>query len=73
VDDDESVRVATESLASAEEFLAVDRLKGVHCLILDIKLSGMDGLALQGRLLRPICSSPLFSSPRIGARRKEVR
>ena len=61
VDDDESVREATEglmrsigyrteSVASAEEFLVAERLHEIHCLILDVKLGGMDGLALQSRL-----------------------
>jgi FixJ family two-component response regulator len=60
VDDDESVREATESLmrsigyqvesfASAEEFLA-ERLKEIQCMILDVKLNGMNGLALQSQL-----------------------
>lgn len=58
VDDDESIRVATESLlrsvryrtvsfASAEEFLDTERLSEIECMILDVKLGGMDGLALQ--------------------------
>ena len=62
VDDDRSVREATEGLmrsigyrtesfASAEEFLAAERLKEIHCLILDVKLSGINGLALQRRLV----------------------
>src|SRR5262245_34777521 len=61
VDDDESVRVATDGLmrsagyqtanfASAEEFLAVERLKEIRCVILDVKLKGMDGFVLQRRL-----------------------
>jgi FixJ family two-component response regulator len=62
VDDDRSVREATEGLmrsigcraasfASAEEFLAAARLPEIHCLILDLKLRGINGLALQHRLV----------------------
>ncbi|MDB6015738.1 MAG: two-component response regulator [Pedosphaera sp.] len=61
VDDEESVRAATdglirsigyraESFASAEAFLVAERLQEIRCLILDVKLGGMDGLALQERL-----------------------
>ena len=62
VDDDESVRVATAKLvrlhgfvahafASAEEFLAVARLDDTSCLITDVKMPGMSGVELQGRLI----------------------
>jgi len=58
VDDDESVREAIKSLlrsvglgadvfASAEEFLRSDRLKNTACLILDVRMPGMNGLELQ--------------------------
>ena len=58
VDDDESVREAMESLLrsvgwraegfdSAEEFLLSGRLPETDCLILDVKMPGMGGLALQ--------------------------
>jgi FixJ family two-component response regulator len=61
VDDDESVRVATSKLlqlhgyivhafASAEEFLRSSYLGVTHCLITDIRMPGMNGLALQERL-----------------------
>lgn len=61
VDDDESVREAIESLiksvglnaqvfASAEEFLNSNRIKETSCLILDMRMPGMSGLELQGRL-----------------------
>jgi FixJ family two-component response regulator len=61
VDDDASIREALKSLmrsvrfdveafASAEEFLASDRLTNTECLILDVYLPGISGLELQNRL-----------------------
>ncbi len=61
VDDDQSVREAMESLMrsigcraesfdSAEEFLLSGRLPQTDCLILDLKMPGMGGLALHGML-----------------------
>src|SRR6476619_3896614 len=58
VDDDESVREAMESLLrsvgcraegfdSAEAFLLSGRLPETDCLILDVKMPGMGGMALQ--------------------------
>src|SRR5579862_2679408 len=58
VDDDESVREALKSLLrsvgyraegfdSAEEFLLSGRLPEIDCLILDLKMPGMGGMALQ--------------------------
>lgn len=57
IDDDESVRIATESLvrslglgtntfASAEEFLSSSALGETSCLITDIQMPGMTGLEL---------------------------
>jgi FixJ family two-component response regulator len=68
VDDDESVReslpdllqvfgFAVETFASAEAFLASDRLDKTRCLILDIAMPGMSGRDVQrelGRRRRPI-------------------
>jgi FixJ family two-component response regulator len=61
VDDDVSVGLSTrrlvrsfgfpaEAFPSAEEFLASDRAPRTKCLILDVRMPGMDGLALQRRL-----------------------
>jgi FixJ family two-component response regulator len=61
VDDDESVREAIESLlksvglrvavlASAEEFLSSPHLEVTDCLILDVRMPGMNGLEMQRQL-----------------------
>jgi len=61
VDDDISVREAVEGLflsaglqvqtfASAQEFLAGPRADGPSCLVLDVRLPGLDGLDLQQRM-----------------------
>ncbi len=43
----ESAELRVESYSSAEEFLAKYQPNGPGCLILDLRLPGMDGLALQ--------------------------
>jgi FixJ family two-component response regulator len=61
VDDDASIREALKSLmrsvrfsvdafASAEEFLASERVKDTTCLILDVYLPGMSGFELQNQM-----------------------
>jgi CheY-like chemotaxis protein len=61
VDDDESIRKATrallrsvgyhvETFASAELFLESDGLRESDCLVLDVRMPGIDGLELQRRL-----------------------
>ena len=63
VDDDESVReslpdllrefgFAAQAFASAEEFLASDRIDETSCLILDVAMPGMSGPDLHRELLR---------------------
>lgn len=62
VDDDVSVRESLEGLirsarievsvfVSAEEFLNSDRLREADCLVLDVNLPGMTGIALHRHLL----------------------
>ena len=62
VDDDDSVReslqclirsfgFAVEPFASAEEFLKSDHLRDTRCLILDVRMPGMNGIELQRRLV----------------------
>lgn len=61
VDDDASVRQSTcrllrslgfqaEAFGSAEDFLAAGPAAKTACVILDVRMSGMDGLELQRRL-----------------------
>jgi FixJ family two-component response regulator len=61
VDDDASVRRSTERLlrcsglraegfASGDEFLKSGRAAETRCLLLDVRMPGMDGLGLQRRL-----------------------
>jgi FixJ family two-component response regulator len=71
VDDDESVReslpdllnelgCAAEAFASAEDFLASDRLSGTQCLVLDIAMPGMSGPHLQRELARRQIEIPII-------------
>ena len=61
IDDDESVRVTTDSLVrslgcivetfpSAEEFLRSDRIDDFACVIADVQMPGMSGVQLQQHL-----------------------
>jgi len=79
VDDDVSVRRSTrrllhsaglraEAFASAEEFLMSGRAEETTCLILDLRMPGMNGLQLQRRLAEdsnpvPIVFVTAHSSP----------
>lgn len=62
IDDDPSVREATQSLirslgysaqafSSAEEYLQSDRLRDSSCVITDLHMPGMSGVDLQDRLI----------------------
>jgi len=55
-----SVRLNVEAFASAEEFLASERLKDTACLILDVTLPGMNGFELQTRLNRERRGIPII-------------
>ena len=46
----ESAGYSVETFGSAEEFLASASSRRASCLIVDIQLSGISGLELQGRL-----------------------
>lgn len=81
IDDDESVRVATESLvrslgfgakafASAEDFLRSPLLGHTDCVITDVQMPGMTGVELQGHLrargdLTPLIFITAFPEERI--------
>ncbi len=71
VEDDQSVRDALGLLlglqgfsvvlfADAEGFLAARRADWSGCLLIDIRMPGMDGLTLQKRLLESGCSLPVI-------------
>jgi FixJ family two-component response regulator len=62
IDDDASVRVATENLlrslghivhtfVSAEEFLRSTHLNDTSCVIADVRMPGMSGVDLQAKLV----------------------
>ncbi|MFZ0914874.1 MAG: response regulator [Candidatus Korobacteraceae bacterium] len=70
VDDDESVRESLDGLlrsvgfavkvfASAEEFLNSDHLYEIDCLLLDVRLPGMNGIELHRRLVANHCEVPV--------------
>ena len=70
VDDDESIRRSTKLLVesfglraavfeSAESFLRSGQLQETACLVVDIKMPGMDGLELQSRLAAAGCNAPV--------------
>lgn len=63
VDDEESIRESLSSLIRAEgmavevfasplDFLKLEQLKAFSCVVLDVRMPGLDGLSLQDELLR---------------------
>ena len=73
VDDDPSVRRSTQRLlwssgiranafASAEELLTSGALLDVDCLLLDVRMPGMDGLTLQQNLAQTGIPIIIFSA-----------
>ena len=71
IDDDQSVRDALGLLlglrgypvtlfAEAESFLKAYRSEWVGCLLIDIRMPGMDGLTLQKQLLETGCKMPVI-------------
>jgi len=71
VDDDVSVREALQSLlrsvgftvkvfASAEEFLKSDYLRDTGCLILDVRMPGMNGIELHRHLVASHSEVPVI-------------
>jgi FixJ family two-component response regulator len=71
IDDDEAVREATKALlrslgyvtcifASAEEFLTSREQPQVSCIISDVRMPGMSGIALQQHLLAEDCKTPII-------------
>ena len=83
IDDDRSVREAVKNLirslgydavtfASAEEYLGADGTHGSECIITDVQMPGMTGIALQDRLIadgyrRPIIFMSALSAEDAGA------
>jgi FixJ family two-component response regulator len=71
IDDDASVRKSlsrllrslgfeVETFASAELFLERDPYDGVGCIILDIRMPGLDGIGLQDQLSKADYSMPII-------------
>ena len=71
VDDDESMRASLDNLMrsvgyraqafpSAEAFLSSGQMDGTACLILDVRMPGMNGLDLQDHLVASGASVPII-------------
>ena len=71
VDDDESVRESLDGLfrsvgfavkvfVSAEEFLNSDHHGDIDCLLLDVRLPGMNGIELHRHLVADHCEIPVI-------------
>jgi FixJ family two-component response regulator len=84
VDDDDSVRESLSGLirsvgfgarvfASAEEFLNSDLLSDTDCLILDVRMPGMNGLELQRHLAANHLAMPVIFITAHGDEEARVR
>src|SRR5688572_30288154 len=84
VDDDDSVReslrrlirsvgFAVQEFSSAEQFVNSEQLRETRCLILDVKLPGMDGLGLQRQLTANRCEIPIIFMTAHGDEAARVR
>ena len=71
VDDDEAVRkslarllrstgLAVETFSSAAEFLTQENYSGVGCILLDVRMPGLDGMALQAQLAKKGVDLPVI-------------
>ena len=72
IDDDPSVRAATDGLvrslgyhattfASAEDYLQSDRINDTSCVITDVQMPGLSGVELQSQLIaRGNCTPMIF-------------
>jgi FixJ family two-component response regulator len=86
VDDDKAVRdalqrmlkshgFATAVFASAEQFLSQSKSLQVSCLILDVRMPGMTGLALHNYLIAAGCRTPtilITACPTSGERKRAI-
>ena len=86
VDDDEAVGnalqrmlkshgFATEVFASAEQFLRASQPRSASCLIFDVRMPGMTGLALHDYLIGKGCRIPtilITACPTRGERRRAI-
>src|SRR6266699_1651806 len=55
-----SVRLRVETFSSAQEFLRHDRPDAPACLVLDVRLPGLNGLQLQQQLIRDGVHVPII-------------
>src|SRR6266404_5941820 len=55
-----SVKLGVETFSSAQEFLRHDRPDAPACLVLDVRLPGLDGLELQQQLIRDGVPLPII-------------
>ncbi len=86
VEDDTAVRIAlqrmlkshgfaTAAFASAEQFLSLAKSQPTSCLILDVRMPGMTGLALHNYLIAAGCRIPtilITACPTSGERRQAI-